>query len=86
MVGERLYTDNFKVMETLLAVAFYYVLIVTLFERLFGWLERRWDVLNRKPAPFDVAQARASLPVQPRCHAQKPQRIGKTDFEVNWSQ
>ena len=65
MVGERLYTDNFKVMETLLAVAFYYVLIVTLFERLFGWLERRWDVLNRKPAPFDVAQARASLPVQP---------------------
>ncbi|WP_116980401.1 ABC transporter permease subunit, partial [Klebsiella pneumoniae] len=41
MVGERLYTDNFKVMETLLAVAFYYVLIVTLFERLFGWLERR---------------------------------------------
>lgn len=62
MVGERLYTDNFKVMETMLAVACYYVLIVTVFERLFGWLERRWDVQSRTPAPFDAEQARASLP------------------------
>ncbi|MFS2224464.1 amino acid ABC transporter permease/ATP-binding protein [Pantoea sp. B65] len=65
MVGERLYTDNFKVLETLLAVACYYVLIVTLFERLFGWLERRWDVQNRTPAAFDAVQARAGLPPAP---------------------
>lgn len=65
MVGERLYTENFKVMETLLAVACYYVLIVTVFERLFGWLERRCDVKNRKPALFDAEQTRASLPAAP---------------------
>ncbi|MDN5490184.1 MAG: amino acid ABC transporter permease, partial [Acinetobacter sp.] len=33
LVGQRLYTQNFLVMETMLAVAFYYVLIVTVF----GW-------------------------------------------------
>lgn len=65
MVGERLYTDNFKVMETMLAVACYYVMIVTVFELLFRWLERHWDVQNRKPVPFDAEQARANLPIQP---------------------
>ncbi|KAA9000061.1 amino acid ABC transporter permease/ATP-binding protein [Affinibrenneria salicis] len=62
MVGQRLYTDNFKVMETLLAVACYYVLIVTLFERLIGWLERRIDVQRKEPKSFDAAAERAALP------------------------
>ncbi len=62
MVGERLYTENFKVLETLLAVACYYVLIVTVFERLVGWLERRSDVRHRKLSPFDPEAERAALP------------------------
>lgn len=49
LVGQRLYTQNFLVMETMLAVAFYYVLIVTIFGWLMGWLEKRMDV-NRKNA------------------------------------
>ncbi|ACS87075.1 amino acid ABC transporter permease/ATP-binding protein [Musicola paradisiaca] len=62
MVGQRLYTENFKVLETLLAVACYYVLIVTLFERLIGWLEKRMDVQQRTPQPFDAAAERRALP------------------------
>ena len=62
MVGERLYTDNFKVMETLLAVAFYYVLIVTVFERLFAWLEARLDIQRRTPEAIDAEALRAALP------------------------
>ncbi|OOV83539.1 amino acid ABC transporter permease/ATP-binding protein [Acinetobacter amyesii] len=49
LVGQRLYTQNFLVMETMLAVAFYYVLIVTVFGWLLGWFERRIDITNRKP-------------------------------------
>ncbi|OXH88350.1 amino acid ABC transporter permease/ATP-binding protein, partial [Burkholderia multivorans] len=44
LVGQRLYTQNFLVFETMLAVAFYYVLIVTVFSRLLGYLERHLDV------------------------------------------
>ncbi|MGL6017215.1 MAG: amino acid ABC transporter permease/ATP-binding protein [Gibbsiella quercinecans] len=62
MVGERLYTDNFKVMETMLAVAFYYVLIVTIFERLFAWLEQRLDIQRRTPGLLDVQHVRPALP------------------------
>lgn len=49
LVGQRLYTQNFLVMETMLAVAFYYVLIVTVFGWLIGWFERRIDITLRKP-------------------------------------
>ena len=49
LVGQRLYTQNFLVMETMLAVAFYYVLIVTLFGWLMGCFERKIDVTRRKP-------------------------------------
>jgi len=47
MVGQRLYTQNFLVLETLAAVAFFYVLIVTVFERGLAWLEQRVDVTRR---------------------------------------
>jgi len=47
MVGQRLYTQNFLVLETLMAVAFFYVLIVTVFERGLVFLEQRVDVLRR---------------------------------------
>lgn len=48
MVGQRLYSQNFLVMETMAAVAFYYVLIVTVFDFLLKRLERHLDVTLRK--------------------------------------
>lgn len=50
LVGQRLYTQNFLVLETLLAVAVYYVLLVTVFDRLRALLERRLDITRRRPA------------------------------------
>ena len=47
LVGQRLYTQNFLVLETLTVVAFFYVLIVTLFDRGLSMLERRSDVIRR---------------------------------------
>jgi polar amino acid transport system permease protein len=66
-VGERLYTQNFRVLETMLAVAFYYVLIVTLSGRALQWLEGLLDVTRRPgsmaSAPKVAAPAR--LPGKP---------------------
>lgn len=50
MVGQRLYSQNFLVMETMAAVAFYYVFIVTVFDFLLKLLEKRLDVTQRKTA------------------------------------
>ncbi|MBP6561863.1 MAG: ABC transporter permease subunit [Neisseriaceae bacterium] len=47
LVGQQLYTRNFLVMETLLAVAFYYVLIVSLVTWVLGKVEHRLDVSLR---------------------------------------
>jgi len=47
LVGQRLYTRNFLVMETLVAVSIYYVLIVTVFTWIFGWIEKWLDVTRR---------------------------------------
>ncbi len=69
MVGQRLYSQNFLVMETMAAVAFYYVLIVTVFDFLLKRLERFLDVGQRKPrqAPGPEALARpAAAAVQAR--------------------
>jgi len=48
MVGQRLYSQNFLVMETMAAVAFYYVFIVTVFDFLLKRLEGYLDVTQRK--------------------------------------
>ena len=48
-VGERLYAGNFLVMETLLACAIYYVMIVSLFSWLMQLGERRMNHAVRKP-------------------------------------
>jgi polar amino acid transport system permease protein len=53
MTGQRLYSQNFLVMETLLAVAAYYVMIVSVFGSAFHWLERRLDLQRRQPATLD---------------------------------
>nr|WP_208107245.1 ABC transporter permease subunit [Mesocricetibacter intestinalis] len=44
LVGQQLYTRNFLVMETLIAVAFYYVLIVSLVTWILRKLEHKLDV------------------------------------------
>lgn len=66
MVGERLYTRNFKVLETMLAVAFYYVMIVTVFGWLLKWLENALDVqVQGRRARLLPAQADAIPSVLP---------------------
>ncbi|MDW6022969.1 amino acid ABC transporter permease/ATP-binding protein [Mesorhizobium sp. BAC0120] len=56
LVGQRYYTQNFKVMETMLAVAFYYVLVVTLFDTLLKKLESHLDFSKRKAALSDTVR------------------------------
>lgn len=54
LVGQQLYTQNFMVMETLLAVAFYYVFIVTIFTWLLKWVEYKLDVSARQPRQYEL--------------------------------
>ncbi len=55
LTGQRLYTQNFLILETLLAVAVYYVAIVTIFGAVLGAIERRLDLSRRKPGTLDEA-------------------------------
>lgn len=55
LVGQRYYTQNFKVMETMLAVAFYYVFVVTVFDSLLKRLERRLDYSTKKTDLSDAS-------------------------------
>lgn len=50
LVGQRLYTQNFKVLETLLVVGLFYVLLVSVFDVSLRTLERRLDVTKRRSA------------------------------------
>ncbi|RVU85613.1 amino acid ABC transporter permease/ATP-binding protein [Leucothrix sargassi] len=59
LTGQRMYTQNFLVLETLLAVAVYYVLIVTVFGSVLQWLERRLDVAAREPTTLSKEEASA---------------------------
>ncbi|WP_145002364.1 amino acid ABC transporter permease/ATP-binding protein [Pseudomonas oryzihabitans] len=72
MVGQRLYSQNFLVMETMVAVAFYYVLIVTLFDFLLKRLERFLDVTQRKVVRTPDAEVLA-LATQASTAAARPQ-------------
>jgi polar amino acid transport system permease protein len=58
LVGQRLYTQNFKVLETLLAVGIFYVLLVTVFDQGLKFLERYLDV-NRRGSRARLATAAA---------------------------
>jgi polar amino acid transport system permease protein len=64
LVGQRLYTQNFLVFETMLAVAFYYVLIVTVFSRLLSHLERHLDVSRRVPVRAGAEAIASSTPTR----------------------
>jgi polar amino acid transport system permease protein len=68
LTGQRLYTQNFLILETLLAVAVYYVAIVTVFGALLDALERKLDLNRRKPGTLDetaLTSLRAGLPPAP---------------------
>ncbi|MGX9566800.1 amino acid ABC transporter permease/ATP-binding protein [Pseudomonas sp. CFBP 5748] len=54
-VGQRLYAQNFLVMETLAAVGLYYVLIVTVFGFALQRLERYLDLNLRTPQTLESA-------------------------------
>lgn len=76
-VGQRLYAQNFLVMETLAAVGAYYVLIVTVFGWALQWLERGLDLNRRTPAALgdvEVARLRSTLPAAALRPAQVPTR------------
>jgi polar amino acid transport system permease protein len=78
-VGQRLYAQNFLVMETLSAVAVYYVMIVTVFGWLFHWLEQHLELSNRKPQTLDdtaLAELRSRLNSQPVSISQPAARPG----------
>jgi polar amino acid transport system permease protein len=60
LVGQRLYTQNFMVLETMLAVAAYYIFIVTIFDFTLKFLERRLD-LGRRTAQLYTGEAPVAL-------------------------
>ena len=70
LVGQRLYTRNFLVIETLVAVSAYYVLIVTLFTWALGVLERRMDVTLRETAE-QIAPGRSTAALPPSAASER---------------
>lgn len=72
LVGERLYTQNFKVLETMLAVSFYYVLIVTIFGHVLKMLEKHLDVTRR------MQVGAAAIPVETPPPAQTTKEVRTT--------
>ncbi len=87
--GQRLYSQNFLVLETLLAVAVYYVLIVTIFGAVLQWIERKLDVPSRRPTTLSDEDcerlrkdalpmpARAVIPTRGAPAALQLRQIGK---------
>jgi len=54
--GQRLYSQNFLVLETLAGVAVYYVIIVTIFGALFQWIESKLNLAARNPQTLTESQ------------------------------
>lgn len=66
MVGQQLYSQNFLVMETMTAVAFYYIFIVTVSDFCWFWLENYLDVTQRNTArPVDAEMQRLASARRP---------------------
>ena len=72
LVGQRLYAQNFLVLETLGAVALYYVLIVTLFGWVLQYFERHLDLTRRKPDTLDDARLQALRNTLPAVRSVEP--------------
>ncbi|WP_347557581.1 amino acid ABC transporter permease/ATP-binding protein [Robbsia sp. KACC 23696] len=76
MVGQRLYSQNFLVMETMVAVAFYYVVIVTVFDFILKRAEKMLDVTQRKVDRQPDA-AILALATRPRAVAARQIAVGQ---------
>lgn len=76
MTGQRLYAENFLVMETLAAVAMYYVLIVSVFSIAFQQLERHLNINGRTPQTLTSDQVmafrRQAMPIQHQPRTAQP--------------
>ncbi|MEU5994566.1 amino acid ABC transporter permease/ATP-binding protein [Spirillospora sp. NPDC047418] len=70
LVGQRLYTSNFKILETLLVVALFYVAIVTAFDLGLRYLERRLDFRRRHARTGEAV----SLADRDRAMTSRPRR------------
>lgn len=77
-MGERLYTQNFKVLETLLGVSMFYVLLVSVFSALQSRLEKRFDVRRRTTelsgAADEDGMSEPVETVRPKARAARHQR------------
>lgn len=62
LIGQRLYTRNFLVIETLVAVSVYYVFIVSIFTWLLSLLERKMDVSRRETAEIKPEHLTTHIP------------------------
>jgi len=81
MVGQRLYSQNFLVIETMAAVAFFYVFIVTVFDFLLKRLERFLDVNQRNVSRVPDAEVLA-LAMQQRTALQRPVTNGEPALQA----
>ena len=65
LVGQRLYTENFLVMETMCAVAIYYILVVTVFDTALKRFEAWLDLSKRarRPAVDPALYELATTPI-----------------------
>lgn len=93
MTGQRLYAENFLVMETLAAVAVYYVLIVSVFSLLFQLVERRVNVQAKTPQTLADEQLAAlreqAQPLalrQPAIQHGSPDALLMKDIHKAWGQ
>ncbi len=71
LVGQRLYTENFLVMETMSAVALYYIFVVTVFDTLLKRVEHHLD-LNRRTKHPVVTPDFYRLAERPLTQAERP--------------
>lgn len=66
VVGQRLYTQNFLVLETLAVVGVFYVMIVTVFDGLLRWFERAMDITRKGGRVTAASVADLSQPAAAR--------------------
>ena len=84
LVGQQLYTRNFLVMETLVAVAFYYVLVVSLVTWGLRQFERRLDISRKLEQEDDsLVLDREQLTEYSKI---KPAQVGEFAIEVRQAQ
>ncbi len=57
--GQQIYTQNFKILETLSAVGIFYLALASIFGLLQSWMERRLDVTRRPHRPIAPLAAAA---------------------------